>query len=524
VSRLKLLAFAFAAVLLLPFAVRGWLGGRSERPRAQAGAGLAELRIITPHNQDIRRAFELAFSDWHLEHYGQPVAITYLSPGGTNDIVRYLKDVYGAYRDTDGKLLPEEQVKIGIEIVWGGGDFTFERDFKPILRPLAVTRRELDEVFPVPDLAGVNLYDPDARDPNKPPKWVGVVLSSFGIIYAPEMYEMLGLPPPEAWNDLARPELAGLLALADPTRSGTAGVVYMMVLQRAMAVAERRWLDENPKLSGTDFEKSISYQAALAVGWKEGMRVLVLMAANARYFTDSASRPCADVGDAESAAGVAIDFYAQVFQEQIGDRRIRFHAPRGATAITPDPVGILYGTLGEQQKIANHFVEFLLSRQGQRLWTLQAGQSPYLPRSLRRMPVRRDVYSDTTGFAAADNPFELAQGFNMRQRWMRQFGRLLPVWGAAWIDAKSQLDEAYLAILALPDPARRERLLFELSDIPIEYEEVSAAPAARSAGAAGFRVDPRLEAARERLNLSERFRRHYAQVLARARSGEGGAG
>jgi hypothetical protein len=247
------------------------------------------------------------------------------------------------------------------------------------------------------------------------------------------------------------------------------------------------------------------------------MRVLVRMAANARYFTDSASRPCVDVGDAESAAGVAIDFYARVYQDEIGRGRIRFHAPRGATAITPDPVGILYGTLGEHERVANHFVEFLLSREGQRLWNLDGGQSPYLPRSLRRMPVRRDVYQDMTGLVDRDNPFELVEGFNMRQRWMRQLGRLLPVWGAAWMDAKSTLDEAYRAVLAVSDPARRERLLFELSDIPIEYDEVLAPPPVPPAGS---RPDPRLQAARERLELGDRFRHHYAAVLARAQ-GEG---
>jgi hypothetical protein len=249
------------------------------------------------------------------------------------------------------------------------------------------------------------------------------------------------------------------------------------------------------------------------------MRTLVLMAANARYFTDSASRPCADVGDAESAAGVAIDFYARVYQERIGDRRIRFHAPRGATAITPDPVGVLYGTLGERELVATRFVEFLLSTEGQRLWNLDAGESPYLRRSLRRMPIRRDVYADRTGFVDADNPFELAEGFNMRQRWMRQLGRILPVWGAAWIDAKSTLDEAYEAVRSVPDPARREQLMFQLSDIPIEYDEVSPMPGAppRSSAAGD---DARLEGARERLSLGDRFRSHYARVLAQARGNE----
>jgi len=517
-ARVRAHLVAFVAVLLLPFVLRGWLGRSEQRASASGAAPAVQLRIITPHNQDIRRAFELAFSDWHRERYGQAVAITYLSPGGTNEIVRYLTDAYGAYRDPSGQLLPEQEIGVGIDIVWGGGDYTFERDYKPILEPLAISRALLDEVYPEPDLAGVALYDADARDGSRAPKWVGVAMSSFGIIYAPEVYGLLGLPAPETWTDLARPELAGLLALADPTRSGSAAVVYMMVLQRAMASAERRWLDQNPAADGADLESLPGYRAALAAGWKEGMRVLVLMAANARYFTDSASRPCADVGDAESAAGVAIDFYARVYQEQIGDGRIRFHAPRGATAITPDPVGILYGTLGEREQVANRFVEFLLSREGQRLWNLDAGHSPYLPRSLRRMPARRDVYADRRGFADDDNPFELSEGFNMRQRWMRQLSRLLPIWGAAWLDAKSQLDEAYRAVLRVQDPALRALLSFELSDIPIEYADVTSRPPPVDA-----EVDARLAAARDRLQLGERFRRHYAGVLAKARRSERGA-
>jgi iron(III) transport system substrate-binding protein len=339
------------------------------------------------------------------------------------------------------------------------------------------------------------------------------VLSSFGIIYSPEVYDSLGLPAPETWSDLARPELAGLVAVADPTRSGSAATAYMMVLQRAMAAAERGFLDQHPELAplGNDLESSDGYRAALGAGWKQGMRVLVLMAANARYFTDSASRPLADVGDAESAAGVAIDFYARVYEEQIGARRIAYRAPRGATAITPDPVGVLYGTRGERELVANRFVEFLLSREGQRLWNLDAGQSPYLPRSLRRMPVRRDVYFDRTGFADDEDPFDIAAGFNMRQRWMRLMSRLLPIWAAAWIDAKSTLDEAYRAISRVPDAARRVQLTFELSDIPIDYSEVASPPPRPSPNA-----DPRLDAARERAAYGERFRRHYAAVQARA--------
>jgi ABC-type Fe3+ transport system substrate-binding protein len=514
---------AFFAVLLAPFLLRGVLGDvatRRMQPETTSPDGPAEvleLRIVTPHNQDIRRVFEPAFSDWHREHYGRSVAITYLSPGGTNDIGRYLRDLYGTYRDGAGKLLPEEQVNSGIELVWGGGDYAFERDFKPFLKPLSLRRELLAAAFPRADLAGVALFDPDALTAGRAPKWVGVVLSSFGVIYAPDFYERLGLPAPESWNDLARPELSGLLALADPTRSGTAAVSYMMVLQRAMASAEQRWLDVHPEAGGAlrpSDEREPSYQQALASGWKDGMRVLLLMAANARYFTDSGSRPCADVGDAEAAAGVAVDFYARVFQEQIGRRRITYYAPRGATAITPDPIGILYGTRGEREVLANRFVEFLLSPDAQRLWNLQPGRSPYVTRSLRRMPVRSDVYADRSGWADDENPFEVAEGFNLRQRWMRQLSRLVPVWAAAWIDSKTDLDQAYRAVLGIRDPERRQRLLFRLSDLPIELSEL-VRPPAESAGS----KDPRLLAARERIDWSERFRNHYRDVLRDAKAG-----
>lgn len=507
---------AFVAVLCLPFAVRFWVG------KADAGAaverstdGALTLRIITPHNQDIRRVFEPAFSDWHRQRFGRAVDITYLSPGGTNEIVRYLTDVYGSYRDGSGRLLPEEQVDSGIELVWGGGDYVFDRIFKPLLKPLRVSRELLAAAFPKTDLAGVPLLDIEPAGAS--PKWVGIVLSSFGIVHAPVFYEVLGLPAPEAWHDLARPELSGLLALADPTKSGSAAFIYMMVLQRAMASAEQVWLAENAGLASmaaVDLERLPAYSQALGVGWKAGMRTLLLMAANARYFTDSGSRPCADVGDAESAAGVAIDFYARVFQEQIGKERITYHAPRGATAVTPDPIGVLYGTRGEREVLANRFVEFLLSPEAQRLWNLEGGRSPYVARSLRRMPVRRDVYADRTDWADDDNPFEAAAGFNMRQRWMRQLGRLIPIWAAAWIDTKPSLDRAYGAVLRVADRERRDRLLFELSDLPVRLEDVTMNGG--PAPAAGITADPRLSAARERMRWAALFRRHYAEVLARA--------
>jgi len=98
------------------------------------------------------------------------------------------------------------------------------------------------------------------------------------------------------------------------------------------------------------------------------MSDLVKIAANARYFTDTSTLVPMDVARGEAAAGVAIDFYARVTAETTGDDRIRYFSPIGATAITPDPLAVLAGVKGRDLELSRHFVEFMLSQEGQRLW------------------------------------------------------------------------------------------------------------------------------------------------------------
>ena len=76
----------FVLILALPFLLRGAL--------TSAPTQHAQLRlvVVTPHNQDIRREFGYAFSDWHQKKYGQAVEIDYRTPGGTNDIKRLLEN------------------------------------------------------------------------------------------------------------------------------------------------------------------------------------------------------------------------------------------------------------------------------------------------------------------------------------------------------------------------------------------------------------------------------------------------
>jgi ABC-type Fe3+ transport system substrate-binding protein len=374
----------------------------------------------------------------------------------------------------------------------------------------------LHAAFPQDSLAGVRLYDATRNASGDPaPKWVGVVLSSFGIVYNQQLYSTLGLSPPRAWADLTDPRLFGFVALADPAHSGSASVSYMMVLQRSMADDEQALLDRRPELRNLpsrELKNRAEYQGAIAHGWRHGMGQLLLIAANARYFSDSSELVPNDVARGEAAAGMAIDFYARVTEGTVGPERARFVSPYAATAITPDPVGILYGASGQQLILATRFVQFLLSPEGQRLWILQPG-TPDGPseRSLRRMPIRRDVYQDQTGWADHFNPFEEAGGFNQRGEWMALMGDTLPFWEAAWIDSRDALIDSYSKILRVKDMVLRERLLMSLSDLPVTLHDVEDRRAARLQ-LQQTHGDIDEWNARQRIQWGNRFRKHYQDV------------
>ncbi|HEX4794986.1 MAG TPA: ABC transporter substrate-binding protein [Humisphaera sp.] len=511
----------FALVLAAPFALRSAV---MRRETSTTDANAERLVIVTPHPDDIRREFARAFDRWHREKFGSGVSIDYRVPGGSTDVRRLLEAVYQPFRDkTTGRLAPDAQV--GIDVVFGGGDFFFDSELKPlgVLQPMHLPTQLLADAFPQPALAGVKLYDSSkAPDGSPAPMWVGSCLSSFGILYNPDIYRALGLPEPSedhGWQDLTDPRLAGLLALADPSHSGSAAVAYEMVIQRAMADAEADIFAREPSikaLSKADLSKNAAYQAAIAAGWKRGMAQLLKIAANARYFTDSSPIVPLDVSRGDSAAGIGIDYYARVTAEMIGASRVRFIAPIGATAITPDPVAILHGVSGRRLELATHFIEYCLSQEGQRLWILKPG-TPGGPeqRGLRRPPVRSDVYRDQTNWTDDVNPFKTAAGFNQRGDWMVLFTDTRPIWVAAWIDSRDALIDAYHQILKVTDPQKRQQLIDELADLPVEMSDV--------ANLRAQRLDIQKQngdldewRAREQIEWAARFREHYARVARKA--------
>ncbi len=555
-----------ALVLLVPFVT-----GRIMNSASNGNPDPDSLRlvIVSPHNVDIRSEFGRAFDAWHNSRFGKHVRVEFLPVGGTNDIKRYLDSIYRLKRDQAGKLLPADQVNADIDMVWGGGDFFFDVELKNglgVLQPMKLSPELLKATFPNPTLSGVKLYDfaPDKVGNPLPPSWVGVCMSSFGIVYNPDVFQQMKLSPPSTWSDLTDRRLAGQIALANPLSSGSAAIAYSMVFQRAMADREREIFKAHPALATKELKPVLAeaikkfdlnkcfgpteeekagklapevlgklqanraalaanradvqaYVEALATGWHEGMGRLLLIAANARYFTDSATQPPADVGTGDASAGIAIDFYGRVYEEIVGSNRIKFVAPKAATAQTPDPVAILYGVKGQSLQTATRFVEFLLSDEGQRLWITQVGKAGGpVHRALRRPPIKTSLYKESqTDWTDHANPFEDAGGFNQRQEWAALNTDIRLLWACSWIDSREELKSCYRTILQVPSPETQTSLLARLVDLPISYPDVIKLQAERKAAEADKTVDS--WRARKRIQLGLMFREHYRSIEADAR-------
>jgi len=342
----SLVAAAFlAGVLALPFSLA---------PRAETRRFARKVVALSPHWEGERNEFARGFERWTRRKFGQAATVDWLTVGGTSDIMRFIRSEFA--RTPEG---------IGVDIMFGGGTSPFISLVEEgLLEPYKLPDDELARI--PPRFAGTPMYAEDYM-------WYGAALSGFGIIYNKALCEYLGVVGIDTWADLGRRALAGWVALADPGKSGSAHMMYEIIFQ--------------------------------AYGWDTGFRVLSRMAANSRYFTESASDIPRDVALGEVACGLAIDFYAAVQIESAGEDVLGYVLPEGLTVINPDAIGILKGA--PNRDLAEAFVRFVLSPEGQRLWMFKAGApggpTDFTPRRLSILP---ELYAEKENLAVKLAPFE----------------------------------------------------------------------------------------------------------------------
>ncbi len=408
-------------VVLSPTGKRISIGGGDQSQQ--------KLVILTPHNEQIRYEFAHAFNLWRSDQDMSPIAFDWRTSGGTSDLRKSVFDQFQARISQD-----RADDGIGCDLFFGGGDYEHSVlahgiDGVSLTLPVKFPPGMLEQVYPQPTIGGEPLYHPQLR-------WVGVALASFGIVYNRDvLQQVLNLPEPVQWQDLADPRYRNWIALADPAHSGSIAATYNAILRRR--------------------------------GWDQGWKVLRRIFANARYFSASASKVPVDVSAGQTAAGMCIDFYGRFQAGAVGGGRVGYIDPKYTTAINADPVSILRGA--PQRELANQFIVWMLSRSAQHLWQLRR-DAPGGPEKfeLRRQPIRRDVYKapQTDDWTDHIDPYEYARPFcgNVPN----YYAAIAPIAHAMAIDIHDDLKMAWDTLANQDDPIRRKKMLALFDRLPQE--------------------------------------------------------
>lgn len=520
---------ALAALLVVPFLL-------SPAKEAEVSS-TRRLVILTPHSEAIRYEFGRAFQR-HLRAQGEaPAQLDWRSPGGTSELSRYLSSEYSSafgqyFRKRTGRALSERaarafaspgqsaegddepalarrlflssNVGIGIDLFFGGGSYDFSQHASAgRLVDSGVLRRHPERFGPaaIPQNVGGEPYW------DKQGRWVGACVSGFGICYNAEALARLGIPTtPRRWSDLADPRLRGHVALADPSKSGSAAKAYEMIVQETMSRAVAQ--------AGSPAAGSAAETAALSRGFDDGLQLIRRIGGVSRYFTDQAQKVAQDVQAGSAALGMCIDFYGRFENDDPGPgRRLHFVLPEGGSSLGADPIGLLRGA--PARELGERFIDFVLSPEGQAVWAYKRGVPGGPERyALRRTPIlpalfapqQRDRLSDPD-----DNPYLAAKSFTYHAAWTGPVFRALSfVIRVMCIDTEDELQAASAELERHPRAVRARATFDDMSLVSYAVVKDEVAPALSS-------LDPLREVALQN-RLVSALRAQYERVSELARN------
>ena len=381
-----------------------------------------ELIIISPHPEGIETEFGKNFEKWYEAQTGRTVETDWRDVGGTSSNYRFIESEF--------KRVPDG---IGIDIFFGGGTDNYLRlSNMGWLHAYQLPRTQLEQMMQ--SFQGIPLYDTEHQ-------WYGAALSSFGIMYNEELRELLKLPKTTAWQDLGNLELIGRIGAADPRESGSAHMVYEIILQ--------------------------------TLGWEEGFALLTKLGGNVRGFSAGANAIPTDVVAGQVIYGLAIDFYAYGQIAVVGADKIKYVVPADGAAVTADPIAIFKGA--PNLPVAQKFLEFVLSEDAQKLWMLRDTdpEGPEWKGGLNRASVLPALYEKLGERCIVPNPFAM-EGSPFQYdsdkgstRWDIVDG----LFGVLIINSHKDLVNAWKAIRKCKDPAKRDAAMAVLTKIPITEEE-----------------------------------------------------
>ncbi len=536
--------FALLAVVLIgPIVLRP-----KQTTSGNPTAGARALVLITPHNESIRYEFGRAFEEHYQRKTGQRVRLDWRTPGGTSEIGRYVASEFVAsfqdhwthqlrrrwsgavaasfdnpkvaLDDTPGDDTIEQQarrafldsrVSCKLDVFFGGGSFDFEQQAKAGRLIDSGFVREHPELFNdrvIPrTVSGEPFWDPQGR-------WIGSVVSCFGIVSNVDSLRRLGIEsPPAQWADLANPRLRHEVALANPTQSSSVNKSLEMLIQQRMQQTAAAIATSDPSLPAAELEAR-----AVREGWTSAMQLMMKIAANARYFTDASTKIALDVEAGEAAAGMTIDFYGRFQSEAVrkpnGTSRLIYTNVEGGSSVGVDPIGLFRGA--PNADVAKEFIAYVLSTEGQKLWNWKVG-TPGGPRryALRRMPILPQLYAEEFKPLRSDpevHPYELARTFTYHEAWTgRLFRPTAFIFRVMCIDPHNELTDAWRALIAAGFPPQASAVFSEVG--AVDY--TAASGPIRDALSGDKITEVQLAKA-----LADGFRAQYRRAGELARSGK----
>jgi ABC-type Fe3+ transport system substrate-binding protein len=397
VSR-RYLPVTLLSLLVVVFVAAGTVLSRDAAP---PDAGEAVV-VLSPHWEGITKEFNWGFGEWLKRTEGVEAHIEPLDVGGgTRTILRYIES---SFRNT-----PES---INVDVLFGGGAVAHSGLARHGLLQRARLPRSVRRGLGN-EIAGIELHDPGGY-------WYGAALSGFGIVWNKPMVERLGLPSVSDWTDLTNPRLYGWIASGDPGSSGSVHATFEVILQ--------------------------------AYGFEKGYATITQIAGNVAAFDEGGNVSSRAVALGQCAYGLSIDLYAWEQVGRLGEEAVGFTMPEKHTVITPDPISILKGA--PNRDLAEKFVEYVLSEDGQKLWYLEPGAAGG-PRkhSLRRLPVRRSLYGSGLETSVTVNPFTWGGGFSYDAALDRRRAAVLEdLMRATILDVHAELREAWRALMDAGEP------------------------------------------------------------------------
>lgn len=128
---------------------------------------------------------------------------------------------------------------------------------------------------------GFDELDPAMRDDGDEPAWIGMSIYAAAIcVNTPEM-QKAGLPDPETWDDLTKPEYQGHIIMPNPVSSGTA---YLLISGWIAAMGEEKAWDFMERLHK-----------------------------NVKMYVHSGSKPAQMAAMGETAIGLSVESYAMPY-------------------------------------------------------------------------------------------------------------------------------------------------------------------------------------------------------------------